>query len=167
MKLRTRELAGARKLGHATRIAGTNGRKGGELAVAAGQVIAKRAALAAAAMVDPLNADLVEFARIIPERTTAFSSAGMAWLRGSSEAAQRMSAFTASELAKAATAAVAIAGRKTPAGIMAAQSRFATAWFARVFSQSIALGSLAMKSQSAAMAPIYRAAVQNARRLGR
>jgi hypothetical protein len=167
MKSRTRAFSGARKLGHASRVAGTNGRKSGELAVAAGQVIAKRVALAAAAIVDPLNADLVEFSRIIPEKTTAFSSAGMAWLQGSSEAAQRMSAFAASELARATTAAVAIAGCKTPAGIMAAQRSFATAWFARMFSQSIALGSLAMKSQSAAMAPIYRAATANARRLGR
>jgi hypothetical protein len=167
MRSRTRTLRGARKLHAASRIAGTNGRKGGELAVAAGKVIAKRVALAAAAVVDPLNADHAEFARIIPEKATAFSSAGMAWLQGSSEAAQRISAFAASELATAATAALAIAGSKTPAGAIAAQRSFATAWFARVFSQSIALGSLAIKSQGAAMAPIYRAATANARRLSR
>jgi hypothetical protein len=167
MKIQKRAFRDARKIGHALRVAGTNGRKGGVLAVAAREVVAKRVALAAAAIIDPLNADHVEFARIIPEKATAFSSAGMAWLQGSSEAAQRISAFAASELAMAATAAVAIAGCKTPAGIMAAQSRFATAWFARVFSQSIALGSLAMKSQGAAMAPLYRAATANARRLSR
>jgi hypothetical protein len=166
MKIRTRALRGARKLRNAARAAGTNGRKGGELAVAARHVIAKRMTLAAAAIVDPLNADHAEFARMVPEKATAFTSAGMAWLRGSSEAAQRISGFAASELAMAATAAVAIAGCSTPAGIMAAQSRFATAWLARMVSQSIALGSLAVKSQGAAMAPIYRAATANARRLG-
>jgi hypothetical protein len=151
----------------ATRAAGTNVRKGGELAVAAGQVIAARAALGAAAMMDPLKADHVEFARIIPEKTTAFSAAGVAWLRGSSETAQRISAFAASELATAATAAAAIASCKTPAGVFAAQSRYASAWFGRVLTQSVALGSLAIKSQGAAMAPLYRAATANARRLSR
>jgi hypothetical protein len=167
MKVGTRAFSNARKLDHAARVAATNGRKSGELAVAAGHVIARRMSLAAAAMIDPLNADHVEFAKIIPEKATAFSNAGMAWLQGSSEAAARISAFAASELAIAATAAVAIAGCSTPAGAIAAQSRFATAWFARMLSQSITLGSLAMRSQRATMAPIYRAATANARRLSR
>ncbi|HUZ73024.1 MAG TPA: phasin family protein [Stellaceae bacterium] len=167
MKSRTRAFRDARKLGNVTRIAGTNGRKSRELAVAASHVVAKRMTLGAAAMIDPRNADHVEFAKIIPEKTTAFSNAGMALLQGSSEAAVRMANFTTSELATAAKAAVEIASCRTPAGVIAAQSRFATAWFARVLSQSIVLASLAMRSQGTAMAPIYRAATANARRLSR
>ena len=167
MKLRAPAQRNARRLGDATRVAGTNARKSSELAVAASQVIAKRVALAAAAVIDPLNADHVEFAKIIPEKTMAFSKAGMTWFQGSGEAAERMASFAATELAITAKAAVAIASCRTSAGIIAVQSRFATAWFSRVLAQSIVLGSLAMRSQGAAMAPIYRAATANARRLKR
>jgi hypothetical protein len=52
-------------------------RKAAELSVATGRVIAKRAALGVAAMVDPARADHKEFARILPEKMMAFSRAAL------------------------------------------------------------------------------------------
>jgi hypothetical protein len=167
MKTRTRTLRGARTLGNAMRVAGTNGRKTAELAMAAGHVVAKRMTLGAAAMIDPLNADHREFARIIPEKTTAFSQAGITWLQRSGKVAERMAGFAASEMATASEAAAAMARCRTPADIIAVQSRFATDWFARVLSQSVTLGSLALRLQGAAIVPLHRAATANARRLSR
>jgi Phasin protein len=167
MKSPTRTFRGARKLGNAMVLAGTNTRKTGELTMAAGQVAAKRMALGVTAMIDPLKADRVEFAKIIPEKTMAFSEAGTTWLQWSGEVAERMASFAVREMARGVDAAVATARCRTPAGVIATQSSFATAWFARALSQSIALGSLAMRSQSAVMAPIHRAAMANARRLSR
>src|SRR5579864_3358840 len=125
MKLRARAFRDARRLGNATLVAGTNGRKSGELAVATGHVVTKRMILGTAAAINPLNADRVEFAKIIPEKVEAFSKAGMTWLQGSSEVAERMASFAANELAIGVKAAVAIASCRTPAGIIAAQGRFA------------------------------------------
>jgi Phasin protein len=170
MKSRTKALKtlhSARKLGNAMRVAGTNGRKTGELAIAAAQVIAKRMTLGAAAIIDPLNADRGEFARIIPEKTTAFAQAGFSWLQRSGKIAERMASFAASEMATASEAAVAMARCRTPGAIIAVQSRFATAWFARALSQSVALGSLALRTQGASIIPLHRAATANARRLSR
>jgi hypothetical protein len=157
----------ATKLGNAIGIAGKNARKTSELAFAASQVIAKRMALGAAAMADPFNADHAEFAKIIPEKTEAFSQVGMIWLCWSSVFTDQMASFATREMATVAQAAAAMASCRTPAGVIAAQSSFAAAWFARAISQSIALGALAMRSQSAALAPVHRAATANARRLNR
>jgi hypothetical protein len=167
MRSRTRTSRDARTLGNTMAAAGANARKSSRLALAAGQVIAKRLALGAAAMVDPLAADHAEFARIIPEKALAFSETGMIWLQRSGAVAEQMGRFAASEMAIVAKAAADIAGCRTPAGVIAAQSRFATAWFARALSRSIALGSLAMRSQGAAIAPMHKAATANARRLRR
>jgi Phasin protein len=167
MKSPSRRFRGARKLGNAMSVAGTNARKTGDLFKAASHVVAKRMTLGAAAMSDPLNADHVEFAKIIPEKTRAFSEAGMAWLQWSGEVAAQMASFAASEMAAVAQATVAIASCRTPADAIARQSSFASAWFARSLSRSISLGSLAMRAQGAAMAPVHRVAAANARRLNR
>jgi hypothetical protein len=167
MKSPSRKFRSARKLGYAVSAVGTNARKTGDLFKAASHVIAKRMTLGAVAISDPHSADHVEFAKIIPEKTRAFSEAGMIWLRSSSEVAANMAILAASETAVVARAAVAMASCRTPADVFARQSSFATAWFARALSQSIALGSLAMRSQGAAMAPVHRAATANARRLSR
>jgi hypothetical protein len=164
--MRTRStFRAAKRLGNAVRTAGTNSRKTGELAVAASQVVTKRMALGAAAIMDPLNADHAEFATIVTEKAKAFSEAGMTWLQGSAEIAERVTSFAASEMAASAAAARALARCRTSAALFATQSNAVTAWFARALSHSIALGALAMRSQAAALAPIHRAATANARRL--
>ena len=167
MKSPTRTFRRARKLGNAMSVAGTNARKTGELVKAAGHVVAKRMILGAAAVIDPVSADHVEFGKIIPEKTRTFSEAGMIWLQRSGQAAELMARFAASEMATIAQAAVAMAGCRTPADLIARQSNFATAWFSRALSQSFALAALVMRSQGAAMAPMHRAARANERRLGR
>jgi hypothetical protein len=167
MKSRGSALSSAKDLGDSMRVAGANNRKAGETTMAAGRVVAERMNLGAAAMIDPCNADFAEFAKIIPEKTVAFSAAGMTWLQWSGEIAERIAGFAAGEMAQVAEAAAAIASCRTPAGVIAAQSRFATAWFARALAQSIALGSLTLRTQGAAMAPMHRATTANARRLSR
>jgi hypothetical protein len=167
MTSRTHPHRSARKLGHALQVAGTNGRKTGELALAAGQVVARRMALGAQAMVDPLNADHAEFAKIIPEKARAFSEAGMTWLEWSSKAAEQMASFAATEMAAAAKGAVALAGCRTPEHAITVQGDLATAWVARMVSQSITLGALALRSQGETMAPLHRAVTANVRRLSR
>jgi hypothetical protein len=163
----TRKFRGASKLDNALRVAGLNARRTGDLLEASGQVVARRMTIGAAAMIDPLNADHGEFAKIIPEKAKAFSQDGMGWLALSVTAAEQTASFATKEMATVAHAAVAMAGCRTPAGVIATQSRFATAWFARVLAQSIALGALALRSQGAVMAPVHRAATANARRLNR
>jgi hypothetical protein len=165
MKSPTRTTHSARKLGRTLRVAGTNARKTATLVRATGHVVARRVTLGAAALIDPFNADHVEFAKMVPEKTRAFSAAGMTWLQRSSEVTQRMASFATSEMATAARVAVAMAQCRTSTGVFAAQRKFATAWFARALSQSITLGSMMMRSQGAAMAPVHRTATANARRL--
>lgn len=50
--------------------------RGSELAFAAGEIVAKRVALGMLAMMDPLQADHIEFGRMVPEKVEAFSAAG-------------------------------------------------------------------------------------------
>jgi hypothetical protein len=167
MKSVNRALRDVRKFGTAMALAGTNSARNGGLAVAAGEVIAKRMALGAAALVDPMNADHGEFAKMIPEKTAAFSAAGLVWLQWSARVTQQMAVFAANEAALAAQAGAAMASCRTPADLAAAQGNFAMAWFSRALSQSVALGSMALRSQAAAIAPVHRSATANARRLRR
>jgi hypothetical protein len=69
-----------------------------ELTKAAGHVVATNMSLGAAAVIDPRNADHVEFAKIIPEEARAFSE-GMTWLQWSNQVAGRTAHFAASEMA--------------------------------------------------------------------
>jgi phasin protein len=125
----------------------------GDLLKEAGHVATEHAVLAATPMIDPLSVDRVEFATTIPEETIAFPDAYMTWLQWSGEVAEQMASFTATEMSTVSQAVVAMASCRTPAGMIAAQSSFATAWFARALSHSAAIGSLAIRSQSAATAP--------------
>jgi hypothetical protein len=167
MKSSKRVLRRARKLGGAMSVAGTNTRKAGELVTAARQVVAKRMAIGAVAMSNPLNADSVELAKIIPEKTRVFSQSGTALLHWSGELAAQMASFAAREMTTVAQATVAMAGCRTPSDVFARQCSFASAWFGRALSQSIALGSLAIHAQAAAMAPVHRSTTENAKRLSR
>ncbi len=163
----SRTMRRAEKIGTAMKAAKMHARRTGELATAAGHVIATRMALGANAMIDPLNADHAEFARLIPEKTSAFSEAGVSLLHWSSAAAGQMANFATTELAGTATAAAALSCCRTPAALVAMQTGIATAWLARALSQALSLGTLAMKSQRDAMDPLHRTATANARRLGR
>jgi hypothetical protein len=167
MKSSIKSYRGTRETGKMLRTVATATHRTGELAIATNKVVAKRMSLAAAAIVDPGRADHAEFGRILPEKTVAFSQAGMAWMSWSGKVAEQMSSFALAEMASASAAVTAMAACKTPGALIDAQSRFVTAWFGRAVAQSMNLGALAMRSQGAVIAPIHRVATANARRLGR
>jgi hypothetical protein len=160
-------VPGAGTIGDVFAVATRNASHGGNLAIAASQVLAKRVALGMAAALDPLRADHVEFARIIPEKVEAFSAAGMIMLQQSNQANGQMTRLASDEVVTTARATMAMAGCASPAALAAAQGRFALAWFDRAASNFIAMGMLALSAQDAAMTPIRQMVAANAERLGR
>ena len=160
-------VPGAGTIGDVFAVATRNASRGGNLAIAASQVLAKRVALGMAAALDPLGADHVEFARIIPEKVEAFSAAGMIMLQQSNQANGQMTRLASDEVVTTARATMAMAGCASPAALAAAQGRFALAWFDRAASNFIAMGMLALSAQDAAMTPIRQMVAANAERLGR
>src|SRR5260221_14458670 len=101
--------------------------KGGELAVASGRVIAERAALGIAALLDPSTADHTEFGRMVPEKMKAFSAASAALQRRSGEFVAEMARFAAAETALALSAAGEFALCRSPADIVGLQNRISLA----------------------------------------
>ena len=167
MKKSRRAGNDARNLTRSLASAAATTLKGNELALASGHVIAKRAALGVAALVDPANADHVEFSRMMPEKMAAFSAASAILQRRSQVIAEQVTRFAIDEATITLHAAAQFAVCRTPADLLAAQGRFAVEWFGRVLSQSMALGSLALSAGGAMLVPVHRAATGNARRLGR
>lgn len=141
--------------------------KGAALAQATSHVVAKRTALGLSAIANPAQADHAEFGRLVPEKVAAFRASATALMRCSGEMAQQATRFATSETANAIAAAADLARCRTPAAALAVQSRFATAWLFRTFSQSIAVGALAMRSYGDVMTPVHRMAVRNSARLAR
>jgi Leucine carboxyl methyltransferase len=160
-------LPGAGTIGDVFAVATRNTSRGGDLAIATSQVMAKRVAIGMAAALDPLGADHMEFARIVPEKVEAFSAAGMILLQQSHQANRQMTRLASDEVVTTARATIAMAGCSSPANLVAAQSRFALAWFDRATSTIIAMGLLALDVQDSAMAPIRQTVAANAERLGR
>jgi hypothetical protein len=148
-------------------VAARNACRGGELVIATSQVMAKRVAIGMAAALDPLRADHMELARIVPEKVEAFLTAGMIILQQSHQANRQMTRLASDEVVTTARATIAMVGCSNPAGLAAAQSRFALAWFDRATSTIIAMGLLALSAQDAAMAPLRQTVAANAERLGR
>ena len=167
MKVRKRAGRNVRKITKSLADAASTSLKGGELAVASGRVIAERAALGIAALLDPSTADHTEFARMVPEKMKAFSAASAALQRRSGEFVAEMARFAAAETALALSAAGEFALCRSPADLLALQNRLALAWFGRAVSQTLALGALAVSAGGAALAPVHRAATGNAKRLQR
>ncbi len=148
-------------------VATRNAGRGGDLAVAAGQVIAKRVALGVAAVLDPLQADHVEFARMVPEKMEAFSAAGMIMLEHSDHVGRHMTRVVSDEVMTTAHATIAMAGCSSPAALAQVQGRFALDWFSRAAANVMAMGMLVLNAQSAAMNPILQTVTANVERLGR
>lgn len=160
-----RAVRDAGKIGDTMIDAGVNQGTVGELAVASGEVVSRRMALGAAAMVDPMNADHAEFARMVPEKAQAFAAAGAAMLQRSSDVAMQLTTFATNEMTIAVKATLAMAACRTPVALMAAQSRFVMGSVGRAVSQAVSLGAFAVRSQAAAIAPVHKAATANAKRL--
>lgn len=149
-------------LAEATRSAG----RGNDLAVAAGKIVEKRVALGMKGFQNLDEADHLEFARMVPEKVEAFSAAGIAMLKHSSQANRQMMSFASAELKATGQAAVGMAGCSSPVAIMEVQSKFARAWFDRTTSNFIAAGMLSLRGQDAVMAPIRQTVAANTDRLG-
>jgi hypothetical protein len=154
-----------KKLSRIATSAAKTTRQRGELARAAGRVVAKRSTLGAAALLHPSNADHAEFSRLVPEKAAAFSASGMALYRWAAEVAVQMARTTSDEVASVTRASTELALCRSPTAVVAVQTRFAVGWFERALSQSLAASALAMRSQGAMLAPLHRAATANARRL--
>lgn len=149
-----------RNLRHATDTMTASGRnllRTGAAAMAAGQVITHRMAMGAAAFRDPSKADPLEFTRMFTEKALAMAAANQVLVLRSVEMAQSMMRYA---MAEAAMVAAALAN--TPKA-----SASGGDWYQRAFTQYMAMGSLATRAQGAVMAPLYRKAGANARRLSR
>jgi O-methyltransferase involved in polyketide biosynthesis len=147
----------------ATRNAGS----GSEIAAATGKVIAKRVALGVGAAFNPWAADHAEFNRMVPEKVEAFASAGRIMLKHSGEGSLQFARLASDEVMTATRATVAMAACRNAASLAAEQRRFALAWFERISTNFLAMGTFALTAQAAAMSPIRATVVGNAARLGR
>jgi hypothetical protein len=147
-------------------MARQNASRGNDITTATMMIIAKRLALGLAAALDPMHADHVEFARVIPEKVQAFSAVGMVILSQSGKASRQMVQFASEEVVTTACATVGMTGCFGPAAWAEAQSQFARAWLNRLTSNFNMLGMLLLTTQAAAMAPIRQTVVANAERLG-
>ena len=148
-------------------ISGKNAAQTRELSVAAAEVVFRRVTLGWFAMLNPVLADHDEFARMVPEKTQAFSDSGSVLFTGSMRIGQRVSRYLADETTHAADTVMAIWTSRSPAALMAAQADGAISWFGRMTAQSEAMCLRSLEVQGAAMAPIHRTATENAARLRR
>jgi O-methyltransferase involved in polyketide biosynthesis len=160
-------VSGAGTIGNVFAIATRNASTGGNLAITAGQIVAKRVALGIAAAMDPLRADHTEFERMVPEKVKAFSAAGMIMLEQSGHASRQVARLASDAAMTTARATMAMAACSNPVALVQAQGRFALDWFNRAASNFIAMGMLALGAQEAAMLPIQQTVFANAERLGR
>jgi len=138
---------------------------GDDIARASQHVIRKRVALGVQAALRPHRADHAEFARIIPEKVEAFSTAGQVMMEKSGEASRQILEDVSMEVMTAASAVAAMSRCANPADLAAAQGRFAYELMTRATSRFIEMGMLAMNAQAAALAPIRRTVVDNSERL--
>jgi hypothetical protein len=145
----------------ATRTAET----GNDLAIGAGQIIAKRIALGWAAAVNPMAADHAEFARIVPEKVEAFSAAGIAMFEQCERARNQISRFASDEVMTTVRATIEMATCFTPMAILDTQGRFARAWWDRAASNFMALAMMTLSAQAAALGPLQLAVAANKERL--
>jgi hypothetical protein len=156
----------AGKLDDMLALAARNAESGSALAVAAGQVIARRLALGVAAAINPLDADHAEFARMVPEKLEAFSAAGMAVIAHSEGVTTQITRFASDEVMTAARATIAMAACSDPLSVLAAQGQFVQAWFERTVANFMTLGMMTLGVPAAALVPLQRAVAANTERLG-
>jgi O-methyltransferase involved in polyketide biosynthesis len=166
MRMIDDEQADAGGFGAVLAAANLNARQSSDLALAAGQVVAKRVALGVAGALNPSAADHAEFARMVPEKRDAFSAASMILFQQSEKVGRTLTRLASDEMHATANATMAVlAGGSTPAGLAALQHRFMVAWFARATSNFVTLGMLSLHGQAATMAPICEQVAVNVERL--
>ena len=135
------------------------------LAIAAGQVIAKRVALGMAAAVNPMAADHAEFARMVPEKVEAFSAAGLAMLEQSRGAMSQIARLASADFLTTARATIEIATSPSPLAMLDAQARFTRTWLSGAAANLMTLGMMAIGAQAATLQPLRLAVAANNERL--
>ena len=136
-----------------------------ELTLAAAEVVFRRMTLGGFAMVNPADADHDEFARMVPEKTRAFSDAGSILISRAAQIGQEVTRFIADEITLASEAATAVITTPDPASMIVVQADAGVSWAARLATLPRAICLLALEAQAAALAPIHRAATDNVERL--
>jgi hypothetical protein len=136
-----------------------------ELTLAAAEVVFRRMTLGGFALVNPAAADHAEFARMVPEKTQAFSDAGSILISRSAQIGQEMGQFIADEMTLTAQTATAVLTSLNPVSMIAVQADAGISWASRLATLARVMGLLALEAQVAAMAPIHRAATDNVERL--
>jgi hypothetical protein len=136
-----------------------------ELTLAATEVVFRRMTLGGFAMINPTGADHDEFARMVPEKTRAFSDAGSILISRTVQIGQEVTRFIADEITLAAEAATTVMTASDPAGMIVDQADAGVCQAARLATLPRAICLLALEAQAAALAPIHRAATDNVERL--
>jgi hypothetical protein len=157
---------GADTIGGVFAGATRNASSSSELAVASGQVIARRVALGVAAVMNPLRADHAEFERMVPEKLEAFSAVNMIMLRQAGQASRQITDLATEAVMSAIRAPMAMARCASPVALVEAQVSFALGWLDRIAANCIAMGMLAVGAQQAAMVPLQQTVAANTKRLG-
>jgi hypothetical protein len=159
------QSAGSARVRDMVTMASQNAIRSSDIARAATQVIAKRVALGMAGTADPLRADHIEFARMVPEKVDAFSAAGMVMLKQSGQVGRQIIRLASDEVMTAVHATMEMTGCSSPASIADLQGKFARAWFDRMTSSFIKMGTMVLSAQAAAMIPIQETVFANVDRL--
>jgi hypothetical protein len=146
-------------------MASQNASRSGDIARAATQVIAKRVALGTAGTADPLRADHIEFARMVPEKVEAFSAAGTVMLKQSGQVGRQIMRLASDEVMTAVHATMEMTGCSCLASFGELQGKFARAWLDRITSSFIMMGTMVLSAQAAAMMPIQETVFANVDRL--
>lgn len=154
-----------RRASRLARNATTSAIRTGELAMASGEVIARRTAMGAQAMSHPTPAALAEASQMVSEKAFAMSQSGLAAARAFSDLSSRSTALVISEAGIASRTVQAALRCRTPMELAVVQGEFAFNAFGRMMSQGLGLASLAAAAGGATMAPFHTAATANARRL--
>jgi O-methyltransferase involved in polyketide biosynthesis len=158
-------LAGSARVRDMVTMASQNASRSGDIARAATQVIAKRAALGMAGTADPLRANHIEFARMVPEKVEAFSAAGMVMLKQSDQVGRQIMRLASDEVMTTVHATMEMTGCSCPASFAELQGKFARAWFDRMTSSFIMIGTMVLTAQAAAMMPNQETVFANVDRL--
>lgn len=155
----------ARKIAEAGTAMAKRFRSDAKLAAASTRVVAHRASLIAEALHRPDLSTGVEVARMGAEKVSAVAQAGAAALIESSGVSRLWLGLWFRQAQRAVSLTSALTGCRSQAAAMGAIARATEAALADLFTTGVALTRVSQGVADAAIKPIHRAAVANARRL--
>jgi hypothetical protein len=160
-------LKTGRRMARNARTAAGTALDGGEMMRASGDVIAARMDIMARGLADPMRADLKELALMGTEKVEALSASAAVAGRALSDVMTTIGRDAAAEAETASRALAAMSSASSPAAAAAIQMTWALGWWSRAAGQALAANTRLLKAQADALAPLHRAAVDNAKRLKR